>query len=103
MASRSCADLRMIFTPTRSVVSLARYKPTIQQRASLRYGRAWFSKSERSKPAAQPALLEKAIVMTHEQVRFHLSHRIQQHTHHNQHTRAAKELRDGIRNFHAQS
>src|SRR5262245_24384068 len=53
-----------------------------------------------SEPALQLALLQKAVVMTHQQMRFHLTHRVQHHTHSDQHARAAEKLRDLGRDVH---
>src|SRR5689334_18919964 len=43
----------------------------------------------RLEPAAQPALLQEAVVMAHQQMRFHLPHGVQHHTHKDQNARPA--------------
>lgn len=52
----------------------------------------------RLESSAKFALFQEAVVMPHEQMCFHLAHRIQQDTDINQHTRAAKKLSDRIWN-----
>src|SRR5688500_6971392 len=48
-------------------------------------------------PALEAALLEEAVVVTHQQVRFHLAHGIEHHADENEDAGAAKERRNLIR------
>src|SRR5215831_13624576 len=48
----------------------------------------------------QPPFLQEPVVMSHEQMGFHLAHGVQQHTNQNQHTRAPKERRDLVWDRH---
>src|SRR6185312_17199471 len=52
----------------------------------------------KSKPSAQTAFLQKAVVMPHHQMRFDLAHRIEQNAHSDQHARAAEKSRDVLVN-----
>src|SRR5208283_946225 len=66
----------------------------------------WFAKTRRpksaaaSKPPLQPPFLQKSIVMAHQQMRFHLAHGVEQHTHSDEHARAAEKLGHLIRYLH---
>src|SRR3954470_17052785 len=51
-------------------------------------------------PPLEAAFLQKAIVMPHQEMRFHLAHGIQHYADQNQHTGSAEESRQRIRHFH---
>src|ERR1700722_1979224 len=59
-----------------------------------------FIPATKSKPPAQFAFFQEAVVMAHHQMRFNLAHRVQQNTDRDQNTRAAKETRHGVGNAH---
>src|SRR4029077_5640811 len=49
---------------------------------------------------ANSAFLQEAVVVAHEQVRFHLTHRVEHHTDQDQNVRPAEECGDRIRHAH---
>src|SRR5689334_21064871 len=81
---------RMI-SRSRSVLKflLKAMKPSRQERRRYRL-----------ESSAEFALFQEAVVVAHEEVGFHLTHRIQENADENQHARAAEELSDGIRDIH---
>src|SRR5262245_55868612 len=77
IASKSRSLLRMIMGS----------RPNLRRPPSnLRYNK------EPSKAAFEAAFFQKPVIMTHQQMGFHLAHRIQEHPDHDQHARAAKKL-----------
>ena len=58
------------------------------------------SMSIHSKPSPEAAFLKEAIVMTHQQMRFHLPHSIQQDADQNEHAGTAEKGGHGIGNLH---
>src|SRR5438270_8600219 len=107
IASRSCSVLRMIFRSRPSVAlaisqqftaSLPSWEdPVLRPHGShLQGSSANIPKNAPSEPAAEPAFLQKSVVMAHEQVGLHLTHRIKQNADQDQHTRATEELSHGL-------
>src|SRR5579864_6268273 len=47
--------------------------------------------------AAEPPFLQKAVIMAHEQVRFHLAHGVEKHPDQDEHAGAAKKGSDRVR------